>query len=83
MFFINVLKLFIYLNIVFVLNGLFYFCTSKISFLFYWQVRGFSDFDTSVPKIWRVLRDVVYSGATNLAGFGLCSSMSVWFSILE
>jgi hypothetical protein len=83
MIFINVTKLFIYFNVIFVLKGLFYFCTPKISFLFYWEVRGSSDFDTSVPKIWRVLRDRVCSEITNLAGFRLCSSKSVWFNILE
>jgi len=74
--------LFICLNVIFVLKGLFYFFPRKCYFYFI-GVRDRSDLDTRLPEIWRVLLDVFYSRATNLAVFRLYSSTPVWFNILK
>ena len=49
MFFTNVLKLFIYLNVMFVLKGLFCFCSRKFYFYFT-GVGDSSDLDTRVQR---------------------------------
>jgi len=83
MYFINVLKLFIYLNVIFVLKGNILFLPSENFISILLGVRDSSDLDTRVPEIWRVLRDVVCSRKTNLVGFRLHISTSVWFNILK
>jgi hypothetical protein len=74
--------LFICLNIIFVLKSLFYFFPEYfISILL--GIRESSDLDTRVQETWRILREVLYSRPTNLAGFRLHSSTPAWFNILK